>query len=34
MIADRVGERAASATGADAARMKALAQLLAAIGKS
>ena len=34
MISSRVSERAAEATGADAARMKALAQVLAAIGKS
>ncbi len=33
MISTRVGERAAAATGADAVRMKALAEVLAALGK-
>jgi hypothetical protein len=34
MVAGRVAERAGSATGVDATRMKALAQLLGTIGKS
>jgi hypothetical protein len=33
MVASRIGERASSATGVDAARMKALAEVLSALGK-